>query len=126
MTPPSPDASSGPRARLRDPLADFSADRRLLVLSALAAAIGAVGATVAWALVALIRLITGLAYHGAIGIAETSPADHRLGAAAALVPVAGGLAIGVLARYGSEKIRGDGIPEASRAPGRGHSSAWPR
>ncbi len=29
-----------------------------------------------------------------------------------LVPVAGGLIIGLMARYGSERIRGHGIPEA--------------
>jgi len=41
-----------------------------------------------------------------------SPAENHLGWFAMLVPVAGGLIIGLIARYGSERIRGHGIPEA--------------
>ena len=41
-----------------------------------------------------------------------SPAGNRLGALEILVPVAGALVIGLMARYGSERIRGHGIPEA--------------
>lgn len=99
---------------LRDELADFTADSRLLVLSGLALVIGAVGAVVAWALLALIGWITNLAFHGALG-PSGSVNDHPLGWWAALVPPAGGLLIGLLARYGSEKIRGHGIPEALEA-----------
>jgi CIC family chloride channel protein len=33
----------------------------------------------------------------------------------ALIPVAGGLLVGIMAHYGSDKIRGHGIPEAIEA-----------
>lgn len=101
--------------RFRDELADFSADARLGVLSALALAIGAAAAGVAWLLLALIDLITNVFWHHAVALGGAGPADHRLGAWAALIPPLGGLLIGLLARYGSEKIRGHGIPEALEA-----------
>src|SRR5205823_337900 len=44
-----------------------------------------------------------------------SPAANRLGAWALAVPVGGGLVVGLMARYGSERIRGHGIPEALEA-----------
>jgi H+/Cl- antiporter ClcA/CBS domain-containing protein len=44
-----------------------------------------------------------------------SPAGNQLGIYSVLVPVAGALIIGVMARYGSERIRGHGIPEAIEA-----------
>lgn len=118
--------SSPPPGGLKDQLADFSADSRLLLLSGLALAIGAASAVVAWALLALIDLITSLAYHGVLRAGPASPADHHLGPWAALVPVAGGLAIGLMARYGSEKIRGHGIPEALEAILIGESRMSPK
>src|SRR2546428_10676790 len=42
-------------------------------------------------------------------------ADNRLGVWALLVPIVGGLIVGLMARYGSERIRGHGIPEALEA-----------
>ncbi|MBV8202622.1 MAG: chloride channel protein, partial [Acidobacteria bacterium] len=99
----------------RDRLADFSTDRRVLELSGMAVAIGAAAALVAYALVWLIGVITNLAYYHRFSSHFTSPAGNRLGVWAVLVPVVGGLVIGVMARYGSEKIRGHGIPEALEA-----------
>ncbi len=111
---------------IRDELADFSADSRLLALSALAVVIGVASAVVAKALVALIQLITNLAYHHAFSVQEASPAGHHLAAWAALIPVAGGVVIGLMARFGSEKIRGHGIPEALEAILIGESRMSPR
>ena len=98
-----------------DRLADFSTDRRVLALSAMALAIGIVSAFVAYALVWLIGVITNLAYYHRFSSMFVSPAGNRLGGWAVLVPVVGGLVIGLMARYGSEKIRGHGIPEALEA-----------
>ncbi|HEY2387670.1 MAG TPA: chloride channel protein [Candidatus Binatia bacterium] len=87
-------------------------DRRVVLVSALAIVI-AVGATlVARLLTALIGLITNLAYYGRVSTAFVSPADHHLGVASVAVPVVGGLIVGVMARWGSQAIRGHGIPEA--------------
>jgi len=107
-------------------LADFSTDRRVLVLSGMAVAIGVAAALVADALVWLIAVITNLAYYQRFSSHFVSPAGNRLGAWAVLVPVAGGLVIGVMARYGSEKIRGHGIPEALEAILIGRSRLEPR
>src|SRR3954454_670865 len=99
----------------RDELADFSTDRRVLVLSGLAVGIGVAAALVAYALVWLIAVITNLAYYQRFSSRFVSPAGNHLGGWAVLVPVIGGLLIGLMARYGSEKIRGHGIPEALEA-----------
>ena len=69
-------------------------------------------AYIAWALLRLIGLFTNLFYFGAGPRAFVSPAQNHLGPWAVLVPVAGSLIIGLMARYGSERIRGHGIPEA--------------
>lgn len=99
----------------RDRLRDFSADRRLMLLAAMAAAVGTAGAAAAWALLHLINLVTNLAYFGRLSAAPVSIAANTLGFGSVLVPVAGCLVIGFMARYGSDKIRGHGIPEAIEA-----------
>ncbi len=81
----------------------------------MAGLVGVISALVAYALVWLIGLITNLAYYHRLSSKMVSPADNQLGLAAVLVPMAGGLIIGLMARYGSEKIRGHGIPEAMEA-----------
>ena len=111
---------------LHDELADFSTDRRVLVLSGMAVGIGVVAALVAYALVWLIAVITNLAYYQRFSSHFVSPAGNRLGLWAVLIPVVGGLVIGIMARYGSEKIRGHGIPEALEAILIGRSRVEPK
>jgi CIC family chloride channel protein len=94
------------------PMERASVDGRVLRISALAIALGLVAAVIARLLTALIGLITNLAYYGRASTAFVSPADHHLGWLAVGIPVAGGLVVGVMARYGSKAIRGHGIPEA--------------
>lgn len=101
-------------ARVEDRLADFTRDRRILLLSALAVIVGLMGALVAVVLVKLIALLTNLAYHHQL-TAVALPFPVRLGFASVLIPAMGGLLIGLMARFGSEKIRGHGIPEALEA-----------
>jgi H+/Cl- antiporter ClcA len=60
----------------------------------------------------LIALVTNLSFFGRLSIAPASPADNHLGGWVVLVPVAGALIVGLMARYGSAAIRGHGIPEA--------------
>jgi CIC family chloride channel protein len=110
----------------RDELADFSTDRRVLLLSGLAVGIGMAAALVAYALVWLIAVITNLAYYQRFSSQFVSPAGNQLGGWAVLVPVIGGLVIGLMARYGSEKIRGHGIPEALEAILIGRSRVEPK
>lgn len=108
------------------PLADFRTDRRVLLLSALAVPIGGLGALVAKGLLWLVAAITNLAYFHRFSTAAMPPAAHALGWPAVFIPVVGGLAIGLLARYGTEKIRGHGIPEALEAILLGRSLIQPR
>ncbi len=98
-----------------DRLGDFTADRRVLTLTGMAAMIGVISAFVALALLQLIGFFTHLFYYHALDSRLVSPADNRLGVWALLVPIVGGLIVGLMARYGSERIRGHGIPEALEA-----------
>ena len=96
-------------------LGDFSTTLRVLPISALAVAIGAICAFVALALLRLIGVFTNLFYFGRWNATLVSPAGNHLGWYSILVPIGGAFIIGIMARYGSERIRGHGIPEAIEA-----------
>jgi chloride channel protein, CIC family len=97
-------------------LGDFTLRPRVLVTIAWAVPIGALAAVAAWALLKLIGLLTHLVWYGDAGTelvapgAVPHPAWLVVGA-----PVAGGLVVGLMARFGSEQIRGHGMPEAIEA-----------
>jgi len=93
-------------------LGDFTTTWRVVPISLLATGIGVVCAFVALALLRLIGLVTNLSYFGRWSTAMVSPVGNHLGVYSVFVPIAGALIIGVMARYGSERIRGHGIPEA--------------
>ena len=97
---------------------DFTANPRVLVLTFMAVLIGVASAFVALALTKLIGFFTNLFYYHRIAFGDLiSPAAgaQHLGIWAVFIPIIGGLLIGLMARYGSEKIRGQGIPEALEA-----------
>jgi H+/Cl- antiporter ClcA len=94
---------------------DFSGDLRLLLIAAIAAVIGGLAVLAAHVLLLLIRFFTDLFFYQRLSIADLSPANHTLGAWVIAVPVIGGIIIGLIARYGTEQIRGHGIPEAIEA-----------
>jgi CIC family chloride channel protein len=94
---------------------DFTATPRMLPIAGLAVVLGVLGAYVATALLALIAFFTNLFYFHRLSLAPASPALATLGAWSVVVPVIGCLVIGLMARYGSERIRGHGIPEALEA-----------
>src|SRR5881409_3188456 len=98
--------------KAEDRLGDFTATLRLVPISLIAVAIGLLSAGVALALLRLIGLFTNLFFFQRWDFALVSPAGNRLGAVEVLVPAAGALIVGFMARYGSERIRGHGIPEA--------------
>jgi len=82
------------------------------MISGLALVIGVLGAFLAVVLLRLIAFFTNLFFYQRIGIGAALPAGHHLGAWVILVPVVGAAMVGIMARYGSERIRGHGIPEA--------------
>jgi len=96
-------------------LGDFTATPRLISISALAVGIGLCAAVVATWLLKLIGLCTNLFFFQRFSTDLVSPEGHHLGPFVILVPVVGALIIGAMARYGSERIRGHGIPEAIEA-----------
>ncbi len=108
-------------------LGDFTTHgRRLAVLSAIALPLGFLSGLVAWVLLRLIGLITHLAFTGRVGWSLVAPNPHHWGAASVAVPVIGGLVVGLLAKYGTDKIRGHGIPEAIQAILENESRMEPR
>jgi CIC family chloride channel protein len=106
---------TGQHKKAWNTLGDFTTTNRVLPITALAIAIGAVASFVALALLRLIGLFTNLFYFGRWSTALVSPAGNHLGVWSLFVPIGGALIIGVMARYGSERIRGHGIPEAIEA-----------
>lgn len=87
-------------------------DRRVVWLSGLALLIGVAASLIAVVLMRLITLITNIAFYGRWSLEHSTPVENQLGWFVVLIPVIGGLIIGVMARYGSKAIRGHGIPEA--------------
>ena len=96
-------------------LRDFTVDSRVWLLSAVALIIG-IGATfLAVVLLKLIAVATNLFYYHRLSGISVTPAGSPLGLWMVMVPVVGGLIVGCMARFGSDKIRGHGIPEAIEA-----------
>ena len=97
-------------------LGDFTLRPRVLMIIACALPIGAGSALVSWILLRLIGLITNLVFHQRIRFDLVAPETvHTPPWLTLLAPTAGGLVVGLMARYGSEQIRGHGIPEAIQA-----------
>jgi H+/Cl- antiporter ClcA len=108
-------------------LGDYSTTPRMLVITALAAPVGAVSACVAWALLRLIGLITNAIFYERLDAKLVLPSGgHSPWYVILLAPAVGGLIVGLIARYGSEKIRGHGIPEAIESILLGGSKVEPR
>ena len=87
-------------------------DARVAAISGAAVVLALAAGLVAQLLTRLIALITNAAFYGRFSSASVSPAGNELGWLVVLVPVAGALVVGLMARYGSAAIRGHGIPEA--------------
>jgi chloride channel protein, CIC family len=96
-------------------LRDFTTTWRVLPITALAIAIGVISAYVAVALLKLINFFTNVFFFHTLSTASSHPADAHLGLWIIAVPVLGSLIVGLIARFGSDKIRGHGIPEAIEA-----------
>jgi chloride channel protein, CIC family len=86
--------------------------RRLIRITMMAFTIALVISFIAKLLVYLIDLFTNIAFYGSFSFQHHSPADNHLGAWVIVIPVLGGLIVGLMALYGSKAIRGHGIPEA--------------
>ena len=107
-------------------LGDFTVTLETLRVVPLAVAVGAIAGAIALALLRLIGFVTHLVYYGTLGSSLVAPSTKALGVLSVLIPVAGGLLVGLMARYGSERIRGHGIPEAMETILMGGSKVQPR
>ena len=106
-------------------LGDYSADYRMLILAAMAIVAGTGGALSAWALLKLIAFATNALWYGNFTFASVVIAD-RGPFLVLFIPVIGGLIVGLMARFGSDKIRGHGIPEAIETILYGESKLSPK
>lgn len=87
----------------------------MIILALAALPIGAGAACGAWILLKLIAIATNLFWFGRLSTVNLDPVDARVGLAVVAIPVIGSVMIGLMARFGSDKIRGHGIPEAIEA-----------
>jgi CIC family chloride channel protein len=85
---------------------------RVVFISLLSVALACVATLIAIGLTSLIGLITNLAFYQRVSAEFVSPAGHHVGLWVLLIPAIGGVLVGIMARYGSQAIRGHGIPEA--------------
>ncbi|MCA9528602.1 MAG: chloride channel protein [Myxococcales bacterium] len=105
--------SMGPGLAAVDfPRRSVTVNRRDLLISLLAIVIGVLGGLVAKALFVLIGLITNVSFYGRWSTSFAAPQGNHLGVWVIGVPVAGGIIVGLMARFGAKGIRGHGIPEA--------------
>ena len=107
-------------------LGDFTTDRRVILLSVMALLVGATSAVAALVLIRLIALTTNLIWFGEISTAQTFITAVKPSLWMVAAPALGGLIIGLMARFGTEKIRGHGIPEAIEAIMFGSSRMSPK
>ncbi|MGC8641976.1 MAG: chloride channel protein [Isosphaeraceae bacterium] len=105
---------------------ELAVNSRLGLISGIAIVVGVVCAGVGLGLVMLIDWFTNVFFYHQLSLVPRTPAGHSLGLWVVLVPVAGGLIVGLMARFGSKKIRGHGIPEAMETILIGKSRMQPR
>ncbi len=93
----------------------INSNPRLFFLSMLAALIGLIAGFISFALYNMIGLFTNLSFYHRFSFQFVSPQYNNIGILVILIPVIGGLIVGVMAKYGTSKIKGHGIPEAIEA-----------
>jgi H+/Cl- antiporter ClcA/CBS domain-containing protein len=113
-------------ASVQAPRESVAVGPRVIFIAAIAIGIGLGAAVIASFLTRLIGLVTNAAYYGRLSTEFSAPSIERLGAWSVLVPVAGAIVVGIMARYGSAAIRGHGIPEVMERVLYGKSRISPR
>ncbi len=100
---------------------ELAGGRRLVIITLAAIGVAVLAALTARVLTRAIYFVTNLAFYQRASFAQSGPAGHHLGAWVVLVPVAGAVVVGLMARFGSAAIRGHGIPESMECVLRGES-----
>jgi chloride channel protein, CIC family len=112
-SPPATIAATGEQVgdiRLAEP-----AQFRMVLMSFLAAGVGILAGLIAFVLYKLIGLFTNIFFYHRFVADFISARHNQLGWWVIPVPVIGGIIVGFMAKYGSSKIKGHGIPEAMEA-----------
>ncbi len=105
---------------------DFTTQGQIFHLSAMSIIIGAICAFIAIGLIKIIGFVTNLCFYHRFSFSFANPTANHLGGWEVFVPIVGALFVGLIARYGSEKVRGHGIPEAIEAMLVNDSKVQPR
>ena len=82
----------------------------MLLISRLAAAIGLIAGCLTYRLYTLIALSTNLTFYQRFGLKLPRLKNNPLGLGILIVPALGGLIVGFMAKIGTSKLRGHGIP----------------
>ncbi len=120
------DSADAPLASKSALLGDYSANSRMLLISAIAVVVGGLGAVLAWVIERLIQLSTNLFYFHRWSFQPAIAANHPHGWFPFFAPIVGGMLVGLIARYLSPAIRGHGMPEAVEAVVFGGAKVQPR
>jgi H+/Cl- antiporter ClcA/CBS domain-containing protein len=88
---------------------------RMVLMSFLAGGIGLLAGLIAFVLYKLIGLFTNIFFYHRFAAEFLSARHNQLGLWVIPIPVIGGIIVGFMAKYGSSKIKGHGIPEAMEA-----------
>src|SRR5436189_1316699 len=105
--------SLGPEiTNARMPVERSAIARRVIFICGLAIALAIATGLVAQLLIAIIALVTNIAFYGRVSTHFVSPGHNHVGSFVFVIPVIGGVIVGLMARFGSKAIRGHGIPEA--------------
>jgi CIC family chloride channel protein len=112
-SPPATIAATG--GQVGDARRGEPAQFRMVLISFLAAGIGLLAGLIAFVLYKLIGLFTNIFFYHHFATEFLSARHNQLGLWVIPIPVIGGIIVGFMAKYGSSKIRGHGIPEAMEA-----------
>jgi CIC family chloride channel protein len=126
LSPPTADAPPTAPEPYERALGDFSITPDVWVTLVLSLVVGAVSAGVALGLLDLIGVFTHLFYYGTLSAGLVQPSVKHLGWLSIFIPIGGGIVVGAVAYWGSERIRGHGIPEAMETILVGGSKVEPR
>lgn len=99
---------------------------RTALVSFLAAGVGIIAGWIAFLLYRLIGLFTNIFFFHRLSTDFSSARLNHLGLWVIVTPVVGGIVVGFMAKYGSPKIKGHGIPEAMEAVLTNRSRIEPR
>ncbi|HET7324716.1 MAG TPA: chloride channel protein, partial [Halococcus sp.] len=99
---------------------------RLGMMAVLAGVIGVLAGIIAFLIYRLIGFLVNIFFYRRISAEFITPPNTGLPIWIPLVPAFGGLVVGLMAKYGSPRIRGHGIPEAMEAVWDNDSQVEPR